>query len=95
MHEEQRSIYLAEQLLFNKQSTIIVGKPNYPLANKTFSETGAELIEVAVDDEGINTDNIEQLCKKRKINAVYVIPHHHYPTTVTLSVERRMKLPEL
>jgi len=94
-HGAQMSIYLAAQLLLNKQSTIIVGKPNYPVANETFTETGAQVIEIAVDEEGIDTDQIEQLCKKKKITAVYVIPHHHYPTTVTLSVERRMKLLEL
>lgn len=94
-HGAQMSIYLAAQLLLNSQSAIIVGKPNYGVANKTFAETGATLIEVPVDKEGIDTDKIEQLCKKEKISAVYVIPHHHYPTTVTLSVERRMKLLEL
>lgn len=94
-HGAQMSIYLAAQLFLNKQSTIIAGKPNYAVANKTVIETGARLIEVAVDGEGIDTDKIEQICKKKKVHAVYVIPHHHYPTTVTLSVERRMKLLEL
>ncbi|UQB69352.1 PLP-dependent aminotransferase family protein [Epilithonimonas zeae] len=94
-HGAQMSIYLAAQLLLNTQSTIIVGKPNYTVANETFIQTGTQLIEVSVDEYGINTDQIEQLCKKKKITAVYVIPHHHYPTTVTLSVERRMKLLEL
>lgn len=94
-HGAQMSIFLTAQLLLNKQSTIIVGKPNYPVANETFIETGAQVIEIAVDEEGIDTDQIEQICKKKKITAVYVIPHHHYPTTVTLSVERRMKLLEL
>jgi GntR family transcriptional regulator/MocR family aminotransferase len=28
----------------------------------------------------------------QKIKAVYIIPHHHCPTTVTMSVERRLKL---
>lgn len=91
-HGAQMSIYLSAQLLLKANSTVIVGKPNYPVANKTFKETGANLIEVNVDENGIDTDAIESICKKKKITAVYVIPHHHYPTTVTLSVERRMKL---
>ncbi|MBO9635464.1 MAG: PLP-dependent aminotransferase family protein [Chitinophagaceae bacterium] len=94
-HGAQMSIYLAARLLLNNRSNIIAGKPNYPVANKTFAETGARLIEVAVDENGIDTDSIESICKKKTITAVYVIPHHHYPTTVTLSVERRMKLLEL
>lgn len=94
-HGAQMSIYLSARLLLNEHANIVVAKPNYPVANKTFQETGAKLIEVNIDDNGIDTDEIEQICKKKKINAVYVVPHHHYPTTVTLSVERRMKLLEL
>lgn len=91
-HGAQMSIYLSARQLLNARSNVIVGKPNYPVANKTFNEAGAKLIEVNVDQYGIDTDEIEEICKKKSITAVYVIPHHHYPTTVTLSVERRMKL---
>ena len=94
-HGAQMSIYLAAQLLLNNDSHIVVGKPNYPVANQTFAETGANLLEVNVDKNGLDTDALEALCRNKKIDAVYVIPHHHYPTTVTLSVERRMKLLEL
>lgn len=94
-HGAQMSIYLVAQLLLNSESYIIVGKPNYPVANKTFEETGSQLIEISMDENGIDTDAIEAICKKKKISAVYVIPHHHYPTTVTLSIDRRIKLLEL
>lgn len=94
-HGAQMSIYIASRLLLNPHSTIIVGNPNYPVANQTFEETGANLIDVSVDEHGIDVAAIEKICKKRKITAVYVIPHHHYPTAVTLSVERRMRLLEL
>lgn len=94
-HGAQMSIYLASQLLLNRSANIIVGVPNYQVANQTFKETGAKIIEVNVDDDGIDVNAIEEICLKKNIDAVYVIPHHHYPTTVTLSVERRMKLLEL
>jgi len=94
-HGAQMSIYLSSQLILDKDAVIIVGRPNYPTANSAFKETGAKIIEVNVDDEGIDVNAIKQLCNSQKISAVYVIPHHHYPTTVTLSVERRMKLLEL
>ncbi|MDR2236916.1 MAG: PLP-dependent aminotransferase family protein [Chryseobacterium sp.] len=94
-HGAQMGIYLAAQLLLGNESVIVTGQPNYPAANEVFQQTGATLIEIAADENGIDTDQLESLCKKKKINAVYVIPHHHYPTTVTLSVDRRMKLAEL
>ncbi|WP_299580820.1 PLP-dependent aminotransferase family protein [uncultured Sunxiuqinia sp.] len=94
-HGAQMSIYLAARLLAVPKTSVIVGKPNYPMANKVFNQLNATLIEVAMDSNGLDVDKVEQLCKKTKISVVYVIPHHHYPTTVTLSVERRIKLLEL
>lgn len=94
-HGAQMSIYLCARLLLNSSSCIIVGKPNYLIANKAFEETGTKLLEVPVDRNGIDTDAIEKICKRKKVTAIYLIPHHHYPTTVTLSAERRMKLLDL
>jgi GntR family transcriptional regulator / MocR family aminotransferase len=37
-------------------------------------------------------DALEKICKRKKIKALYVTPHHHYPTTVTLTASRRIKL---
>lgn len=94
-HGAQMSIYLAAQLLLHPEASIIVGTPNYPVADETFRQTGAQLITVNVDEYGIDTEAIERICKTKPVAAVYVVPHHHYPTTVTLSVERRMQLLEL
>lgn len=94
-HGAQMSIYLSARLLLAPGMHIIVGRPNYLIANKAFEEAGAKVIEVNVDEKGIDTHAIERICRRKAIKAVYVIPHHHYPTTVTLAVERRMHLLEL
>lgn len=88
----QMSIYLSSQLLLEQGDFIIVGTPNYPMANQVFQQSGGCLVEVAVDQYGMDMDQVEKHCQNQPIKAVYIIPHHHYPTTVTLSVERRMKL---
>ena len=43
------------------------------------------LIRVKVDEYGIDVDAIEKICKRKKIKALYITSHHHYPTTVTLT----------
>lgn len=88
----QMGIYLASQLLLKRQDNIIVGKTNYSTADLTFEHQKANLLRVSVDENGLKTDEIEDLCKKKKIKAVYVTSHHHHPTTVTLSAERRIHL---
>jgi len=91
----QMAIYLAAQLLLGKNDTVIAADPGYCGANEAFVQTGANLELVPVDEQGINLDAVEEICKKKKVKMLYVIPHHHQPTTVTLCSERRMRLLEL
>jgi GntR family transcriptional regulator / MocR family aminotransferase len=91
----QMGIYLAAHLLLKKGDHVIVGEPGYFAANLTFQQAGATLSRVPVDDFGMDVNAVEAICKKKTIRLVYVIPHHHHPTTVTLSPDRRMKLLEL
>jgi GntR family transcriptional regulator/MocR family aminotransferase len=88
----QMGIYLAAQLLLNASDQIAVGNSNYRTADDTFRYAGANLLRVPIDDNGMDVDYLEEILQHTKIKAVYVIPHHHCPTTVTLSVERRLKL---
>ncbi len=88
-------IFLASSVIISPGDEVIVGVPGYDMANITFQQLGAKLIYVPVDEDGIDVNAIEKLCEKKKIRMMYVIPHHHNPTTVTLSPERRMHLLKL
>jgi len=88
----QMGIYLATQLLLNPSDTIAVGISNYGSADHTFRHAGANLLRIPIDSNGMDIDYLEEILRQKKIKAVYVIPHHHFPTTVTLSMERRLKL---
>lgn len=89
------AIYLTTQLLIRTGDTVFVPEPGYFDANQTFKLAGANLVFIPVDKEGMDVDRIEQLCKKKVPKMIYIIPHHHRPTTVTLSAERRMRLMNL
>lgn len=91
----QMAIYLTAEVLLSKNDTVIVPDPGYPGANEVFEQAGAQLAFVPVDEHGIDLNAVESICKKKKVKLLYVIPHHHRPTTVTLSPERRMQLLEL
>lgn len=91
----QMGMYLSAQMIIRPGDKAVVGHTNYITANLTLQDAGAELLYVPVDHEGINTNAIEEICKKQKIKAVFVTSHHHHPTTVTLSAERRLHLVQL
>jgi GntR family transcriptional regulator/MocR family aminotransferase len=88
----QMAMYLLTLVLFSKGDTIIVGDTNYYYADHVFLMSGMQLARVKVDENGIDVDAIEKLCRRKKIKALYITSHHHYPTTVTLSAARRIKL---
>jgi GntR family transcriptional regulator/MocR family aminotransferase len=88
----QMALYIAVQLLLRSGDAVAMGSPGYYMANHVFLQAGAKLIAVKVDENGMDMDELEEACKQQKIKVVYVIPHHHHPTTVTLSPERRMRL---
>jgi GntR family transcriptional regulator / MocR family aminotransferase len=91
----QMAMYLVAQVLLTKNDLVIVPDPGYIMANQVFEHAGAKLAYVPVDDCGMDLNAVEDICKKKKVKLLYVIPHHHRPTTVTLSSERRMQLLEL
>ena len=91
----QMAIYLTTQVVISPGDTVFVPEPGYRDANQTFELAGANLVFIPVDEDGMDVDMIEQLCKKEVPKMIYIIPHHHRPTTVTLSAERRMRLMNL
>jgi len=91
----QMGIYLATQLLLTSSDKIAVGVSNYRSADEIFKYSGAALLRIPVDEFGMDIDYLADTLKHQKIKAVYIIPHHHFPTTVTMSMERRLKLLKL
>ncbi len=92
----QMAMYLAAQCLLKKDDRVIVENPGYQPAWKAFEQAGARLIPVDVDQDGLVTEDIKKILQSgRKIKAVYTTPHHQYPTTVTMSLQRRLELIQL
>lgn len=91
-HGAQLAISIAASMILRPGSSVIVGDMNYVLADRLFEQLGAKLIKVKVDQDGIDVEAIENICKQSRPSLLYIIPHHHHPTTVTLSAERRFKL---
>lgn len=91
----QMAMYLAAHALLKENDLVMIENPGYKPAWQAFENAGAKLLPVNVDNEGLRIDEVEKYLKKRKIRAIYVTPHHQFPTTVTLSLKRRLKLIEL
>lgn len=89
----QMAMYLTAHCLFERGDYVMVENPGYKPAWKAFENAGARLLPVKVDKEGLVIDDVVAYLKKYpEIKAIYTTPHHQYPTTVTLSLQRRLEL---
>ncbi len=80
------------QVLLDRDDIVVMGDVSFEVAKKIARIAGGNIMTVSVDKDGINVDELEQICKTTKVKSVFVMPHHHHPTTVSLSAERRVKL---
>lgn len=92
----QMAIFLAARIILtDTNKTIVMTRPGYRTAGLNFQYAGGQVKYIPVDANGMDTTALENLCQKEKVSLVYVTPHHHYPTTVTLSPDRRIHLLQL
>jgi Transcriptional regulators containing a DNA-binding HTH domain and an aminotransferase domain (MocR family) and their eukaryotic orthologs len=91
----QMAFFLTAQCLLSKGDVVLVENPGFKPAWETYRHAGATLIPISVDEEGINIEEIEKALKIYPVKAIHISPHHQYPTTVTLSLGRRLQLIEL
>jgi 2-aminoadipate transaminase len=76
---------------------VVVESPTYTNGSATALSYGATLLEVPVDDDGMDVDALEELVAAagRTPKAIYTIPTFQNPSGVTLSLQRRHRLLEL
>lgn len=85
----QQGISLCAQLLVEPGDVVAVENPGYRAAGHAFAVAGARLQGVAVDQDGIDCRQLEQL---EHCRLAYVTPSHQYPTGVIMSLARRLEL---
>lgn len=94
-HGSQEGIFLLAQALLKPGDGVGVETLGYPPAWDAIRSTGAKLFPVEIDNKGIIPENFEKLLKKNTIRLLYTTPLHQYPTTITMPMERRMKIYEI
>jgi len=89
----QMALFLAATAVVEPGVEIAVERPGYPLAWSAFRAAGATVIGVPVDDGGLDVEALNTLAERSpQLKAIYVTPHHQYPTTATLAAARRLRL---
>ncbi|HEV2676916.1 MAG TPA: PLP-dependent aminotransferase family protein [Aliidongia sp.] len=86
----QQAIDLACRLLTDPGDTVWHEEPGYRAAAAAFVASGAQVVPVPVDGEGIDVAAGIRLAPDARL--VYVSPSHQFPTGVAMSLSRRLQL---
>lgn len=91
----QMGIYLASRVLDPGKGAIVMEDLCYLPAKAAFESNGFKVLKCRLDDQGLDVEHLQEIVEQHPVAGIYVTPHHQYPTTVCLSMERRLALLEL
>ena len=91
----QMALALLSKALLRRGDIVVVEQLGYRSAWEAFRLVGANVVGVPVDNDGMDIDSLERVIAQQRVRAVYVTPHHQFPTTVTMSAGRRLRLMDL
>jgi GntR family transcriptional regulator / MocR family aminotransferase len=91
----QMALDLLARALIRPGDRVAVEELGYQPAWNALRQAGAELVFVPVDEDGLDVDALARELERAPLRAIYLTPHHQYPTTAVLSPGRRMLLLEL
>ncbi len=86
----QMALSLVARALLRPGDCVAVEQWGYRPAWEAFRAAGATTVALPVDRGGIDVEALRRLVGRAPLRAVYLTPHHQYPTTVTLKAARRM-----
>ena len=91
----QNGLFLALQVLIQPGDAVIVEELTYEPAVAAIQALGGKVIPVRLDEGGIDVVEMEAACRRHAVRAVFLTPHHQFPTTVALRPERRLQVLEV
>ena len=86
----QQALARLAMLLLDPGDAAWIEDPGYLGARRALLAAGARLVPVPVDEAGIDVD--AGMARHRHARLAYVSPSHQFPTGVTMSLERRLRL---
>ena len=87
----QQALDLIAKLLINRGDRILVESPTYLGALQAFDLMGAEYVTVPIDDDGLQTSEMERALRSGP-KFMYILPNFQNPGGTTLSRSRRDEL---
>ena len=91
----QQALDLIGKVLIDKGDSVLLEEPSYLGAIQAFSQYQPNFCGVALQEDGPDIAQFEEILKNRKIKFAYVVPNFQNPTGLTYSEKKRKAILEL
>lgn len=88
----QQGLDIIAKTLIKPGDSIIVENPTYSGAIAAFKSRGANIIGVPMEEDGINTDLLDDYIKKYRPKFIYIMSNYQSPTTYSYSLDKKLNL---
>lgn len=88
----QQALTLTASLLLRPGDRVLIESPTYPSMIDVFYSLGVEIVGIPVDENGMQTENLEEILSTTKATLIYTTPTYQNPTGITMSGARRRHL---
>ncbi|QCX34237.1 PLP-dependent aminotransferase family protein [Caloramator sp. E03] len=88
----QQGIDIISKSLLSFNDTIVVESPTYTGAVAAFKSRGASIIEVPIEEDGINIKELEQVLKSCNPKLIYIMSNYQNPTGISYSQSKKLQL---
>lgn len=91
----QQALDLVFRSFVEEGDVVLVEEPAFFGALQLLRQVGAKIIQVPMDEDGMQMDILAFMIATHKPKFIYTTPTYHNPTGIVMSLERRFQLIEL
>ncbi|WP_327077595.1 PLP-dependent aminotransferase family protein [Pseudoalteromonas luteoviolacea] len=91
----QEALFLTAHAFLNPGEGVAMESLGYPPARQAFMAAGGVIYDLKQDEQGLCVESLAQCFASSTVRLLYLTPLHQYPTTLTMSVARRMAIYKL
>ncbi|KVQ47109.1 GntR family transcriptional regulator [Burkholderia territorii] len=88
----QHGLYAVLNSLIGTDGVIVADRLTYYGLKALAPVFQFEIVSAPADDDGLLPDEIERICQRMPVKAIFVVPNLQNPTVTTMSLARRMAL---
>lgn len=82
-------LYMILVQILGQDNLFAIENPGYKQIGEIYRSCGARFIPICIDEQGLCDTELK---KNKKVGIVHLSPSHHYPTGITMSINRRLSI---